>query len=199
MIKKTLKDLIMGWLIYALLAAIFAALTAIFAKIGLNGINSDFATFIRTVFIVAITAAWVSYLGKWQSFSSITAKQWLFLFLSAAATGFSWLFYFKALQMGSASHVAPVDKLSVVFVAVFAFIFLGEKLNLREMGGLALIVIGVLVLTYKPAAKTTSASSLNDQESKVSQIQATTKAPTKETTEQSMPTSWHIPSSKDQK
>ncbi|RIY38593.1 hypothetical protein CKF58_03985 [Psittacicella hinzii] len=189
----------MGWLIYALLAAIFAALTAIFAKIGLNGINSDFATFIRTVFIVAITAAWVSYLGKWQSFSSITAKQWLFLFLSAAATGFSWLFYFKALQMGSASHVAPVDKLSVVFVAVFAFIFLGEKLNLREMGGLALIVIGVLVLTYKPAAKTTSASSLNDQESKVSQIQATTKAPTKETTEQSMPTSWHIPSSKDQK
>lgn len=139
----------MSWLFYALLAALFAALTAIFAKIGLQDINSDFATFIRTVMIVFIIALWVSYLGKWQSFADISGRQWGFLFLSAAATGFSWLFYFKALQIGQAAHVAPVDKLSVVFVAVFATLFLGERLSAREWFGIVLIVGGVLLLTLK--------------------------------------------------
>ncbi|RIY33537.1 hypothetical protein CKF54_02710 [Psittacicella hinzii] len=143
----------MSWIAYALLSAVFAACTAIFAKIGLVGINSDLATFIRTCFIVAITATWVSYLGKWESVSSIGLKQWIFLFLSATATGLSWLFYFKALQSGPAAHVASLDKLSVVFVGVFAFIFLGEKLTLRECIGLALMVIGILILTLKPMAK----------------------------------------------
>ena len=142
----------MTWLFYALLAALFAALTAIFAKIGLHGIDSDFATFIRTVMIVFIVALWVSYLGKWQPLAQITHRQWLFLFLSAAATGFSWLFYFKALQTGSAAHVAPVDKLSVVFVALFAVTFLGERLNAREWLGIALIVGGIVLLTLHPAA-----------------------------------------------
>ena len=145
----------MSWLFYALLAALFAALTAIFAKIGLQGIDSDFATLIRTVMIVFIVTLWISHLGKWQPLAGITGKQWLFLFLSAAATGFSWLFYFKALQIGDAAHVAPVDKLSVVFVAIFAVTFLGERLNAREWLGIALIVVGVLLLTLKPALPTT--------------------------------------------
>ncbi|RIY31901.1 hypothetical protein CJP74_05960 [Psittacicella melopsittaci] len=141
----------MSWIVYALLAAIFAACTAIFAKVGLVGINSDLATFIRTCFIVAITAAWVSYLGKWESLSGVSIKQWIFLFLSAASTGLSWLFYFKALQEGTAAHVASLDKLSVVFVAVFAFIFLGEKLSWREIFGLGLMITGILILTLKPS------------------------------------------------
>ena len=99
----------MNWFFYALLSALFAALTAIFAKAGLQGIDSDFATFIRTVMIVFVLALWVSYLGKWQPLASVGGRQWLFLGLSAAATGLSWLFYFKALQLGHASHVAPVD------------------------------------------------------------------------------------------
>ena len=124
----------MNWFFYALLSALFAALTAIFAKTGLQGIDSDFATFIRTVMIVFIVALWVSYLGKWQPLATVGGKQWLFLGLSAAATGLSWLFYFKALQLGHASHVAPVDKLSVVFVALFAAAFLGERLSARMAG-----------------------------------------------------------------
>ena len=117
----------MSWLFFALLSALFAALTAIFAKLGLQGLDSDFATFIRTLFIVAIVALWLSFLGKWQSPATVSGRQWLFLALSAAATGLSWLFYFKALQLGQAAHVAPVDKLSVVFVAIFAVTFLGER------------------------------------------------------------------------
>ncbi|RIY36727.1 EamA family transporter [Psittacicella gerlachiana] len=157
----------MSWVIYALLAAVFAAMTAIFAKLGLVGINSDLATFIRTCFIVAITAAWVSYLGKWESLSSLTLRQWVFLFLSAASTGLSWLFYFKALQEGSVAHVASLDKLSVVFVAVFAFIFLGEKLSGREILGLALMVIGILILTFKPA------QAQETKQAKIEQMQIT--------------------------
>lgn len=142
----------MSWLFFALLSAVFAALTAIFAKIGLEGLDSDFATFIRTVFIVGIVALWVSFLGKWQSPATVGGKQWLFLALSATATGLSWLFYFKALRLGQAAHVAPVDKLSVVFVAFFAVAFLGERLNAREWFGIALIVCGVVCLTLKPSA-----------------------------------------------
>ena len=114
----------MSWLFFALLSALFAALTAVFAKLGLQGLDSDFATFIRTLFIVGIVALWVSFLGKWQPLAAVGGRQWLFLALSAAATGLSWLFYFKALELGQAAHVAPVDKLSVVFVAfVFGDVF----------------------------------------------------------------------------
>ena len=129
----------MSWLFFALLSALFAALTAVFAKLGLQGLDSDFATFIRTLFIVGIVALWVSFLGKWQP-------------LSAAATGLSWLFYFKALQLGQASHVAPVDKLSVVFVAFFSVMFLGERLSAREWLGIVLIVVGVICLALPSAA-----------------------------------------------
>ena len=142
----------MSWLFFGLLSALFAALTAIFAKLGLQGLDSDFATFIRTLFIVAIVALWLSFLGKWQSPATVSGRQWLFLALSAAATGLSWLFYFKALQLGQAAHVAPVDKLSVVFVAIFAVTFLGERLSAREWLGIALIVGGVLCLTLAPSA-----------------------------------------------
>ena len=138
----------MNWFFYALFSALFAALTAIFAKTGLQGIDSDFATFIRTVMIVFVLALWVSYLGKWQPLAAVGGRQWLFLGLSAAATGLSWLFYFKALQLGHASHVAPVDKLSVVFAALF----LGERLSAREWLGIALIVAGVICIALKPVA-----------------------------------------------
>lgn len=142
----------MNWFFYALLSALFAALTAIFAKTGLQGIDSDFATFIRTVMIVFVLALWVSYLGKWQPLATVGGRQWLSLSLSAAATGLSWLFYFKALQLGQASHVAPVDKLSVVFVALFAAVFLGERLSAREWLGITLIVAGVICIALKPVA-----------------------------------------------
>jgi membrane protein len=142
----------MSWLFFALLSALFAALTAVFAKLGLQGLDSDFATFIRTLFIVGIVALWVSFLGKWQPLAAVGGRQWLFLALSAAATGLSWLFYFKALQLGQASHVAPVDKLSVVFVALFSVTFLGERLSTREWLGIVLIVVGVICLALPSAA-----------------------------------------------
>ena len=139
----------MSWLFYALLAALFAALTAIFAKIGLQGIDSDFATLIRTVMIVFIVTLWISHLGKWQPLAGITGKQWLFLFLSAAATGFSWLFYFKALQIGNAAQVAPIDKLSVVLVTVFGVVFLGERLSGTNWLGVCLIAAGAVLVAYR--------------------------------------------------
>ena len=146
------RGCVMSWFFYALLSALFAALTAVFAKAGLQGIDSDFATFIRTVLIVGIVALWLSFLGKWQPLAQVGAHQWLFLALSAAATGFSWLFYFKALQLGQASHVAPVDKLSVVFVALFSLFFFGERLSAREWLGIFLIVLGVVCIALKPSA-----------------------------------------------
>ena len=148
----------MSWLFFALLSALFAALTAVFAKLGLQGLDSDFATFIRTLFIVGIVALWVSFLGKWQPLAVVGGRQWLFLALSAAATGLSWLFYFKALQLGQASHVAPVDKLSVVFVALFSVTFLGERLSAREWLGIVLIVVGVICLALPPAAPVSQAT-----------------------------------------
>lgn len=138
-----------NWLFWAILSAIFAALTAIFAKVGLQGVDSDFATLIRTVLIVLILLVWVSFLGKWQSPLWLSGKTWLFLCLSAVATGASWLCYFRALQMGHASQVAPVDKLSVVLVAIFAVIFLGERPSGQEYAGIALITTGVLMIALK--------------------------------------------------
>ena len=135
-----------NWLHWALLSAVFAALTAIFAKIGLRGINSDYATLIRTLVIVVVLAAFVLVTGKWNDPRQLTTRTWLFLTLSALATGASWVCYFRALQLGKASQVAPIDKLSVVLVALFAVAFLHERPSLREWGGILLVGLGVLTL-----------------------------------------------------
>jgi transporter family protein len=135
-----------SWFYWALLSAVFAALTAIFAKVGLQHVDSDLATLIRTAFIIVILAGFVWFAGKWSNPWALSAKTWLFLGLSAVATGASWVCYFRALKLGDASKVAPVDKLSLVLVAVFAFAFLGEHLSLRDWAGIALVASGVLLL-----------------------------------------------------
>ena len=121
-----------GWFAWALASAAFAALTAIFAKVGLHGVDPDLATLIRTVIILGVLAVFVLATGKWTNPLGLAGRTWLFLALSGLATGASWVCYFRALQMGDASKVAPVDKFSLVLVAVFAFAFLGERPSLRE-------------------------------------------------------------------
>jgi transporter family protein len=138
-----------SWFYWALLSAVFAALTAIFAKIGIQNVDSDLATLIRTAFIIVILAGFVWFAGKWSNPLALSAKTWLFLGLSAMATGASWVCYFRALKLGDASKVAPVDKLSLVLVAVFAFAFLGEQLTLKDWAGIALVASGVLLLAIK--------------------------------------------------
>ena len=138
-----------AWFFWALASAGFAALTAIFAKIGIAGINSDFATLIRTGFILVILALFVKFTGTWQNPWYLSGKNWLFLFLSGLATGASWVCYFRALQLGEASKVAPVDKLSLVLVAVFATLFLGERPSAREWFGIILVATGVIILGLK--------------------------------------------------
>jgi len=138
-----------SWLPWALLSALFAALTAIFAKVGIEAIDSDFATLFRTVVVALTLGALVYATGKWQSPFEIPPKSAIFLVLSALATGASWVCYFRALKLGDASRVAPVDKLSVVLVAVFAAMFLGERPGLREWLGIALVGGGVLLLSLR--------------------------------------------------
>ncbi|MET0517892.1 MAG: EamA family transporter [Burkholderiaceae bacterium] len=138
-----------GWFFWAALSACFAALTAIFAKIGIQGVDSDFATLIRTFIITALLALFVWQAGKWSDPRALPARTWVFLSLSALATGASWVCYFRALQIGQASQVAPVDKFSLVLVAVFAVAFLGERPSLREWLGIGLVAGGVLVLAIK--------------------------------------------------
>jgi transporter family protein len=135
-----------SWFYWAALSACFAALTAIFAKVGIQGVDSDFATLIRTVIIVFVLAAFVGYAGKWTDPRTLSSKSLVFLALSALATGASWVCYFRALQIGQASKVAPVDKFSVVLVAVFAFAFLGERPSLQGWLGIGLVGAGVVVL-----------------------------------------------------
>ncbi|MDD0824021.1 EamA family transporter [Mannheimia sp. AT1] len=137
------------WIYWALASALFAALTAIFAKVGLQGIDSDFATFIRTIVIIIALIAFLTYSGKWQPLGRLTGKNWTFLILSGLATGASWLAYFKALQMGNASQVAPIDKLSLVLVTIFAVIFLGERPSGQDWLGIGLVAAGVLLLAFK--------------------------------------------------
>ena len=137
------------WAYWALLSAVFAALTAIFAKIGIQGVDSDLATLIRTAIIIVVLSAFVAYTGKWANPLELSLKTWLFLGLSGLATGASWVCYFRALKIGDASKVAPVDKLSLVLVAVFAFTFLGERPSLREWFGIAMIAGGVLLLAFE--------------------------------------------------
>ena len=137
------------WFFWAVLSACFAALTAIFAKIGIQGVDSDYATLIRTVIIVFVLAAFVWHAGKWSDPRTLSSRTLLFLSLSALATGASWVCYFRALKIGEASKVAPVDKFSLVLVAVFAFIFLGERPSVRDWFGIGLVASGVLVLAFK--------------------------------------------------
>lgn len=135
-----------NWFFWALLSAVFAALTAIFAKIGLEGVDSDLATLIRTAVIMVVLAAFVYYGGKWSNPFDLSQRTWLFLVLSGLATGASWVCYFRALKIGDASKVAPVDKFSLLLVAVFAFLFLNERPSGREWVGILMVGAGVLVL-----------------------------------------------------
>ncbi|MBJ6609375.1 MAG: EamA family transporter [Candidatus Thiothrix moscowensis] len=138
-----------SWFIWALLSAVFASLTAIFAKIGLAGVDSDLATLIRTAIIIVVLSVFVYFTGKWSNPFTLAPKTWLFLTLSGLATGVSWVCYFRALKVGDASKVAPVDKFSLVLVAIFAVAFLGERLSMREWVGIAMIGAGVLLLALK--------------------------------------------------
>lgn len=138
-----------NWFLWALLSAAFAALTAIFAKVGLEGVDSDLATLVRTVVIITVLAGFVYFSGKWRNPFELSSKTWLFLVLSGLATGASWVCYFRALKVGDASKVAPVDKFSLVLVAMFAFLFLNERPSLREWIGILMVGAGVLVLALK--------------------------------------------------
>jgi len=135
-----------GWFGWALFSAVFAALTAIFAKIGLEGVDSDLATLVRTAVIIVALALFVYGAGKWSNPFALSSKTITFLVFSGLATGASWVCYFRALKIGEASKVAPVDKLSLVLVAVFAFIFLDERPTPREWLGIMLVGVGVLIL-----------------------------------------------------
>ena len=144
-----MRSILTTWQLWAILSAAFAALTAIFAKVGVENINSDFATFIRTTIILLVL--WLIVIGthQWQPLSSVSPRTYLFLALSGLATGGSWLCYFRALQLGDAARVAPIDKLSVVLVALFGVTFLGERLTLPNWLGVALIGAGAILVASR--------------------------------------------------
>ena len=144
-----MKSVLTSWQLWALLSAGFAALTAIFAKVGIEHVNSDFATFIRTIVILLALGAILIGTGQWQPLGSVSGRSYLFLVLSGLATGGSWICYFRALKLGDAARVAPIDKLSVVLVAVFGVAFLGEKLSLPNWLGVAFIATGAILVAYK--------------------------------------------------
>lgn len=135
-----------AWALFALGSAFFAGLTALFGKLGVAGVNSNFATFIRTIVILAVTAGILSMRGEWQKPESVTLYTWLFLVLSGIATGLSWLCYYRALQLGPVSKVAPIDKLSVAFAIVLGLLFAGETLTWPVALGGSLIVAGSVVI-----------------------------------------------------
>ncbi len=138
----------MSWLIFALLSAVFAAMTAILAKIGIKGVDSNLATAIRTVIILLFAWGIVMVQGTWRQLGSISQFSLLFLILSGLATGFSWLFYFRALQIGNASQVAPVDKLSLAITVVLAMIILHEKMNISQIIGVVLMLAGTFLIAF---------------------------------------------------
>lgn len=138
----------MTWFIFALLSALFAALTAILAKIGIQKIDSNLATAIRTIVILIFAWGIVLFQGTWKQIGSISKFSLTFLILSGIATGLSWLFYFRALQLGEASQVAPVDKLSLALTVILAFIFLHEKINISIIVGVILMVIGTYLIAF---------------------------------------------------
>ncbi|MCI9865230.1 EamA family transporter [Rhizobium skierniewicense] len=144
-----MKSIFLGWPFWALLSAGFAAMTAIFAKVGVENVNSDFATFIRTIVILAAAGMMVYVTGNWQSPGTVSGRSWVFLVLSGLATGASWICYFRALKLGDAARVAPIDKLSVVIVAIFAVLFLGERLSLPNWLGVCLIACGAILVAYR--------------------------------------------------
>jgi bacterial/archaeal transporter family protein len=138
-----------NWIFWALLSAVFAALTTIFAKLGLAGVDSDYATLLRTIVIVLLLATFVVATGKWSDPTQLAPRTLAFLVLSALATGASWVCYFRALQIGDASSVASIDKASLVLVAIFAVTFLGDRPTIRQWTGIALVAAGVLVLGFR--------------------------------------------------
>ena len=138
-----------SWAFWAVLSAVFAALTAIFAKIGIRDVDSDFATLVRTAIVIVTLFIFVWFAGKWSNPFKLSPKTWTFLTLSGLATGASWVCYFRALQLGDASKVAPIDKFSLVLVAVFAVMFLGERPSIRDWTGIGLVASGVLLLAFK--------------------------------------------------
>jgi transporter family protein len=144
-----MKTALASWQFWALLSAGFAALTAIFAKVGIENVNSDLATFIRTIVILLALGAILLATGQWQPPGSISGRSYLFLILSGLATGASWVCYFRALKIGDAARVAPIDKLSVVLVALFGVAFLGERLSASHWLGVALIAAGAVLVAYK--------------------------------------------------
>ncbi|MBB2716552.1 UNVERIFIED_ORG: transporter family protein [Rhizobium etli] len=142
-----MKSLLTSWPLWALLSAGFAALTAIFAKVGVENVNSD--SFIRTIVILLAAGVMIYVTGNWQEPSSVSSRSWFFLVLSGLATGASWICYFRALKLGDAARVAPIDKLSVVFVSVFAVLFLGERLTLPNWLGVIMIAGGAVLVAYR--------------------------------------------------
>ena len=134
------------WFVFTILSAIFAALTSILAKIGIEGVNSNLATAVRTIVVVLMAWFMVFITGNQNGIVDISKKSWIFLILSGLATGASWLCYYKALQLGEASKVVPIDKLSIVITIVLAFIFLGEQITLKTLIGCCLIVIGTFIM-----------------------------------------------------
>lgn len=144
-----MNQVLESWLFWALLSAAFAALTAIFAKVGIENVNSDYATFVRTIVILVAAGGIVVFTGHWMSPTEVSGRTWLFLILSGLATGLSWICYFRALKIGQAAQVAPIDKLSVVLVAVFAAVFLGERLALLNWLGVALITAGAILVAVQ--------------------------------------------------
>ena len=134
------------WFILALLSAVFAALTSILAKIGIDGVNSNLATAIRTMVVVVMAWGMVFLTNAQKGLANISAKSWMFLILSGLATGASWLCYYKALQLGNASKVVPIDKLSVVITLILAFVFLGEEFTFKSLIGCVLIGAGTLIM-----------------------------------------------------
>jgi bacterial/archaeal transporter family protein len=144
-----MKPVFLSWQFWALLSAAFAALTAIFAKVGIENVNSDFATFIRTIVILCSLGFILIATGQWQPLGTISSRSYVFLVLSGLATGASWICYFRALKLGDAARVAPIDKMSVVLVAVFAVAFLGERLSMPNWLGVALIAVGAVLVAYK--------------------------------------------------
>ena len=134
------------WFIFTILSAIFAALTSILAKIGIEGVNSNLATAVRTIVVVLMAWLMVFVTGSQNGFMDISKKSWIFLILSGLATGASWLCYYKALQIGEASKVVPIDKLSIVITVALAFLFLGEQITLKTLIGCSLIVAGTFVM-----------------------------------------------------
>ncbi|MGN1416478.1 MAG: EamA family transporter [Oscillospiraceae bacterium] len=134
------------WLVFAILSAVFAALTSILAKVGIDGVNSNLATAIRTIVVVAMAWVMVFITGEQHGISGISGKSWLFLILSGLATGASWLCYYKAIQLGDVSKVVPIDKLSVVLTLILAFVFLHESLTVKSVIGMVLIAAGTLIM-----------------------------------------------------